>query len=161
MKLKSQAQLHVVKLIGVQPNPLHINKINPLIWSLIKTSWTKIYYLGNPWGFIIKSGQMPRSENGKSSCWIMVPQTPFCPCLLLNLSPTWRDNIHKKKSQTKISDDHSIHNKSRLETFTSGLRVCRIETLILKLLFLSLKRATRSTTPDSPSVPLNFCALDL
>lgn len=49
--------------------------------------------LGNPWGFMIKSGQMPRSENGKSSCWTMVPQTPFCPCLLLNLSPTYMNEI--------------------------------------------------------------------
>lgn len=143
------------------PLNFQINKINTLIWSVIKTSWTKVYYLGNPWGFIIKSGQMPRSENGKSSCWIMVPQTPFCPCLLLNLSPTWRDNIRKKESQPKIQDDYSIHNKSRLETFTSGLRVCRIKNLILKLLFLSLKRATRSTTQDSPSEPLNVCILGL
>lgn len=59
-----------------------------IIIIIISIKLSKEFYLGNPWGFIIKSGHIPRSENGKSSCWTMVPQTPFCPCLLLNLSPT-------------------------------------------------------------------------
>jgi hypothetical protein len=44
--------------------------------------------LGKPWGFMIRSGQIPLSEKGKSSCCTIVPHTPFWPCLLLNLSPT-------------------------------------------------------------------------
>ena len=43
---------------------------------------------GNPWGFIIKSGQTPLSLKGMSSCRTILPTTPFCPCLLLNLSPS-------------------------------------------------------------------------
>ena len=43
---------------------------------------------GNPWGFIIKSGQTPLSLKGMSSCRTMLPTTPFCPCRLLNLSPS-------------------------------------------------------------------------
>nr|GMD25946.1 hypothetical protein A4E30_00093 [Ipomoea batatas] len=80
---------------------------------------------------MIRSGHMPRSENGKSSCWTMLPQTPFCPCLLLNLSPS------------------------------SGLRVWRIINLMHKLLFLSEDRATLSTTPVSPSAHLKDCILRL
>lgn len=65
----------------------------------ISKQWSGNYYLGNPWGFMIKSGQMPRSENGKSSCWTMVPQTPFCPCLLLNLSPSWVNLLNEKSTR--------------------------------------------------------------
>uniref|UniRef100_A0A0A9CID1 Uncharacterized protein n=1 Tax=Arundo donax TaxID=35708 RepID=A0A0A9CID1_ARUDO len=54
----------------------------------------------------------------------MVPQTPFCPCLLLNLSPT------------------------------SGLLVWRIMHLIDNLSFVSEQSITRSTTVVSPSTPL-------
>jgi len=62
-------------------------------FSLILRNSRYWRYLGNPCGFIIKSGQMPRSEKTKSSCWTIVPHTPFCPCRLLNLSPTWGDKI--------------------------------------------------------------------
>lgn len=69
-------------------------------------------YLGNPWGFIIRSGQMPRSVKGKSSCWTMVPQTPFCPCLLLNLSPTYAHEIEIKSGIPK--------NKARFQNDTNS-----------------------------------------
>lgn len=42
---------------------------------------------------------MPLSENGKSSCWTIVPQTPFCPCLLLNLSPSYATNTEREINQ--------------------------------------------------------------
>lgn len=40
---------------------------------------------------------------------------------------------------------------------TSGLRVWRIKNLIHKQSFLSVERATLSTTVGSPSEPLNIC----
>ena len=45
-------------------------------------------HVGQAHGFMMRSGQMPRSEKGRSACCTMVPTTPFCPCRLLNLSPT-------------------------------------------------------------------------
>ena len=36
---------------------------------------------GNPCGFMIKSGVMPRSENGKSLCGRITPHTPFWPAI--------------------------------------------------------------------------------
>lgn len=108
---------------------------------------------------MIKSGQMPRSENGKSSCWTMVPQTPFCPCLLLNLSPTYMNEIifQKFRGSSKLTTCIQHDNDS----ITSGLRVWRINDLTHKLLRLSEKRATLSTTQDSPSGPLYFWKADL
>jgi hypothetical protein len=37
---------------------------------------------------MIRSGLQPVSENGISYSFTMRPQTPFCPCLLENLSPS-------------------------------------------------------------------------
>jgi len=39
-------------------------------------------------GFMMRSGHTPFSEKGRSSCATMAPHTPFCPCRLLNLSPS-------------------------------------------------------------------------
>lgn len=43
--------------------------------------------LGIAWGFTIKSGDIPSHVNGMSSCLYVMPQVPFCPCRLANLSP--------------------------------------------------------------------------
>lgn len=43
---------------------------------------------GNAWGLIIRSGRIPvTAEKGISISGHSWEQTPFCPCLLLNLSP--------------------------------------------------------------------------
>lgn len=43
---------------------------------------------GKAWGLIIRSGRIPVApENGISTSGHSCEQTPFCPCLLLNLSP--------------------------------------------------------------------------
>lgn len=43
---------------------------------------------GNAWGLMMRSGLMPVfAENGMSMSGHNCEQTPFCPCLLLNLSP--------------------------------------------------------------------------
>jgi len=39
-------------------------------------------------GLIIRSGTVPSSENGRSSCGTIKPMTPFCPCRDANLSPS-------------------------------------------------------------------------
>mmetsp|Transcript_43054 Transcript_43054/g.100899 ORF Transcript_43054/g.100899 Transcript_43054/m.100899 type:complete len:205 (+) Transcript_43054:618-1232(+) len=43
---------------------------------------------GKPCGFMMMSGQTPRSEKGRSSCCTMRPMTPFCPWRDENLSPS-------------------------------------------------------------------------
>lgn len=50
---------------------------------------------------------MPLSENGKSSCWTIVPQTPFCPCLLLNLSPSY-SNKYREGNQSTTNKEHYL-----------------------------------------------------
>lgn len=43
---------------------------------------------GNAWGLMMRSGRMPVfPENGISTSGHNWEHTPFCPCLLLNLSP--------------------------------------------------------------------------
>lgn len=49
---------------------------------------------------------MPLSENGKSSCWTIVPQTPFCPCLLLNLSPSYGNKYRERNQSTTSNKKH-------------------------------------------------------
>lgn len=138
---------------------LNSHKMDKTIRFTISISNRRKNNLGNPWGFMIKSGQMPRSENGKSSCWTMVPQTPFCPCLLLNLSPTYMNEIifQKFRGSSKLT----IYIQHENDSITSGLRVWRINDLTHKWLCLSEKRATLSTTQDSPSGPLYFWKADL
>ena len=46
-----------------------------------------VILVGIAWGFRIKSGFTPSAVNGMSSSGIIIPTTPFCPCLLENLSP--------------------------------------------------------------------------
>mmetsp|Transcript_29596 Transcript_29596/g.95622 ORF Transcript_29596/g.95622 Transcript_29596/m.95622 type:complete len:208 (-) Transcript_29596:2340-2963(-) len=70
---------------------------------------------GKPCGFMMISGQMPRSEKGMSSCATIRPMTPFCPCREENLSPS------------------------------SGLRVDRTRSLIRWVSFLLPDNRTRST----------------
>ena len=43
---------------------------------------------GKPWGFMIRSGFIPLSLNGRSTAGWISPHTPFCPWRLENLSPS-------------------------------------------------------------------------
>eukprot|EP00960_Hanusia_phi_P030336 748533-Hanusia_phi.AAC.2 len=54
----------------------------------ISSSLPTVMREGNPWGFMMRSGQRPSSVKGMSSWGMMMPVTPFCPCLDENLSPS-------------------------------------------------------------------------
>lgn len=63
-----------------------------LIWVTLAAIDSKsiaiVILEGNAWGLIIRSGRIPECpENGISTSGHNCEQTPFCPCLLLNLSP--------------------------------------------------------------------------
>ena len=53
---------------------------------------------GKPCGFMMMSGQMPRSEKGMSSCGTMWPMTPFCPWRDENLSPSSGLRVERMRS---------------------------------------------------------------
>lgn len=64
-------------------------KVNICTFAAIDSKSIAIVILeGNAWGLMIRSGLMPVfAENGMSMSGHSWEQTPFCPCLLLNLSP--------------------------------------------------------------------------
>lgn len=51
--------------------------------------WPIVILDGIQCGLIVRSGEIPVKVNGRSSYLYVIPQVPFYPCLLQNLSPIY------------------------------------------------------------------------
>ena len=79
-----------INSIGISLNPVP-SPYNPSSTNsrpnAVSFNCAMVIRLGIAWGLIIISGLMPSLVNGISLSAIIFPMVPFCPHLLLNLSP--------------------------------------------------------------------------
>ncbi len=81
-----------LRLLSGSPLNMVPSMISPFIEAIFPPIISRIcptvILEGMACGLIMRSGIMPSSVNGMSSCGTTAPMTPFCPCLDANLSPS-------------------------------------------------------------------------